>query len=460
MKKTILAITVLACAWTATMAQAPQIRRGSWKAYDKVTAGDAKLQMNSEAGLNEAMALYKEAEAILNADIQKELANDEPKNSKLAQLYHQNGELQSKFLAPILGQAGAGAAFDTIAFCKYADASITAYNESQAWNIKPNAKGKVKTDKMIAEMNKAMVGNMLMYYYYCGAYMNELGNLKESAANFKKFVDLPAKSPHFTEAEAAEIYQKNAQIYSQARFNLALQYFQLKDWKNAEAAADEALKDTLGVADLYRIKLTAQGEMKDSVAWANTLLEASKRTGDNSFIQILMYNYMQNNKVAEATALAEKLVTESPEDKTAWFTKGSIELNVSKNYEAARESFKKALAIDPDFEDALFYMGSAYINDLYDRSIAGELKYFGTNRALPAKNAASYQKEKALYDKEFALAKDYYSQARPYLEHLRELTPDGAKRWASPLQIVYSNLGEMDKANEMDALLEAANKGL
>ena len=36
--------------------------------------------------------------------------------------------------------------------------------------------------------------------------------------------------------------------------------------------------------------------------------------------------------------------------------------------------------------------------------------------------------------------------------------PDNPKRWASPLQQVYSNLGEKDKAKEMDALLEQANQ--
>ena len=36
-------------------------------------------------------------------------------------------------------------------------------------------------------------------------------------------------------------------------------------------------------------------------------------------------------------------------------------------------------------------------------------------------------------------------------------TPDDAKRWASPLQMVYSTLNMTEQAKEMDALLEAAN---
>ena len=64
----------------------------------------------------------------------------------------------------------------------------------------------------------------------------------------------------------------------------------------------------------------------------------------------------------------------------------------------------------------------------------------------------------ALYDKELATVKGYYKKAKPYLEHLRELTPDEPKRWASALQMVYSSLQMKEQAKEMDDLLDAANK--
>lgn len=103
-------------------------------------------------------------------------------------------------------------------------------------------------------------------------------------------------------------------------------------------------------------------------------------------------------------------------------------------------------------------MGTAYINDIYDQRMAGKFKYIGTNRRIEGKGQAAYAKEKAIYDKELATVRSYYEKALPYLEHLRELTPNDAKRWASPLQMVYSGLGKADKAKEMDALLEAANQ--
>ncbi len=66
--------------------------------------------------------------------------------------------------------------------------------------------------------------------------------------------------------------------------------------------------------------------------------------------------------------------------------------------------------------------------------MAGKFKYIGTNRRIEGKGQAAYAKEKAIYDKELATVRSYYEKALPYLEHLRELTPNDAKRWASPLQ--------------------------
>lgn len=43
------------------------------------------------------------------------------------------------------------------------------------------------------------------------------------------------------------------------------------------------------------------------------------------------------------------------------------------------------------------------------------------------------------------------------MERVRELAPEDAKRWAPSLQMVYSALGQKDKAKEMDELLDAAN---
>ena len=184
------------------------------------------------------------------------------------------------------------------------------------------------------------------------------------------------------------------------------------------------MKDTVGLHDLYLIKINAYGEKKDSANWQKTLIEAYNRTGKESFMQNLIYYYIQSNKITEATEMANKLVTDDPNSKLAWFMKGAIELNVKKDYAAAIASCDKALAIDPNYKDALFNKGTAYINDIYDQTHGGKkFQYIGTNRRITGKASdGSYQKQKAIYDKEVAYVKGYYENALKCMERNGRLT--------------------------------------
>lgn len=456
MKKFLFSLALFTLCANVSNAQAPASKPGSWKAYDKIQKADNLMgQRNSEA-FEQAQAMYAEAEKILKEETAK--AEAEQKNDKLALLYLQSGQLQDKLFNVVLNNAQQGLPFDTLQFCQRVDNIIGFYNAAAAYNHKPNAKGKVKADPYVDQYCKLRSLGVTTLYYNCGAFMDAMGKKQESVDYFQKFVEMPSKSAVFSPAEVDSIYKAGAKIYSTARFNLALQNYHLKNWDKAIACCDEALKDTVGIHDLYLIKINAYGEMKDSAAWQRTLVEASQRTGKASYMQNLMYYYMQNKKIDEATTLANKLTADYPNDKMAWFMKGAIELNVKSDYAQARESFGKALAIDPDFEEALFNMGTCYINDIYDQRQSGKFKYIGTNRRIEGKGEAAYKKEKAIYDKELATVKEYYEKARPYLEHLRELTPNDAKRWASPLQMVYSSLEMKEKAQEMDQLLEEANR--
>ncbi len=429
MKKTVLSICL---AMTAGCAFAQN--NAFYKAQDKMNKGE-----------------LTEAESIVEAA----LAN--PKTTNLAKMYNMAGQIEYKIYTPELQKAAQQLPFDTVAFCTHLDKAVNYFNKSEEANQAPDEKGRVKADKMISLQNKIAIGQMLDYYNYAAMFMNANGNKEKSVEYFQKYAEMP-KSAVFTQAETDSIYASKALNYQQTRFNLAYLYYQQKDWDKTIAACDEALKDTMGTHDLYVMKIGALGEKKDSAAWAKTLIEASKRTGSSNFQQTLLYYYMSNQKIDEAMNLANSLVSDSPNDKNAWFMKGAIELNVKKDYATARQSFEKAIAIDPDFTDALFNLGTAYINDIYDQRVSGKFKYIGTNRRIEGKTSdGSYQKNKAIYDKELATVKGYYEKAKPYLEHLRELTPDEPKRWASALQMVYSSLGMKDKAKEMDDLLEAAN---
>ena len=75
----------------------------------------------------------------------------------------------------------------------------------------------------------------------------------------------------------------------------------------------------------------------------------------------------------------------------------------------------------------------------------------------PERDTSYTSKEKDAYMKELNEIRDYYSKAQPYLEHVRSLKPDEIKLWGPGLSMTYANLGLKDKANEVDALISAAN---
>jgi tetratricopeptide (TPR) repeat protein len=153
----------------------------------------------------------------------------------------------------------------------------------------------------------------------------------------------------------------------------------------------------------------------------------------------LLYVYIQRNQPEEAMKVAASMVEKNPASHTGWYLKGCVELNLTKDYAAARESFKRAIEIDPTFVDANVNMAYTFMNEVVSRRNAGDWKLDRSN--------------KAEFDKEFEEIKKYYEQALPYMEKVKELKPEDPKLWASALQQIYTNLQNKQKADEMDAIM-------
>lgn len=70
-------------------------------------------------------------------------------------------------------------------------------------------------------------------------------------------------------------------------------------------------------------------------------------------------DYINIGKLAKARKLFEKAIELSPGNPEAYFQRGFISL-ITRNYSAAIEDFSLAIALHPDFADALFRRGTAY----------------------------------------------------------------------------------------------------
>ncbi len=373
-----------------------------------------------------------------------EAALSNPKTTKFAEIYHMVAEDHAKLFNNELTKAAQGLPFDTVAFTNHLDKMIDGYTKSHEADVKPDEKGRVKSKFVMA--NRFRMLSMLDYYNYAAMFKFQQHDTLQAISYFQKYLDLPNNSI-FSKAETDSILNAKKAAYMQTSSNLATLTFSMKQWDTAIKYADATLKDTINTRDMYIIKMQSYLAKNDSTDWLNTLVDAVKRTEDDGFMQNLLYYYVNHNDLKAAEGMANDLITSSPNQKGPWYMKGCVELNMKKDYAAARECFAKALEIDPNYADANANMAYTYVNEAVADRMAGKFRFIGTGkRILPAQEAA--------YKKELATVQGYYKNAMPYMEKVRELVPDRPRVWAYTLQMIYENLQMKDKKAEIDNIIK------
>lgn len=389
---------------------------------------------------------FKQKGDIAGAAAILEEAVKNPKSTKIAEMYHKAGEYRAELFNAELLKAAKSLPFDTTAFVTNLDLMVNHYNKSHEADMKPDKKGRVEP-KFKAQNHNRML-SFLDFYNFAAIFMNQNGKTQESINYFEKYLDMP-KSPIFTSAETDSIYASKQQVYSQTLFNLAMLTFQQKKWDDAIGFADRALKDTLNQRDLFLIKMQCQLAKGDSLSWLNTLKEGVARLENESMMQNLLYYYMTHNDLAGAEKMSADLVAANPSGRAPWYMKGVIELNMKKDYAAARASFTKALEIDPDYLEANVNMAYTYTNEVVAKRMAGAYKFVGTGRNITG------QKNVDLYKKELAEVQGFYKNALTYMVKVRQLAPDKPKVWAHTLQMIYENLDMKAEKAEIDSVIES-----
>ena len=135
----------------------------------------------------------------------------------------------------------------------------------------------------------------------------------------------------------------------------------------------------------------------------------------------LTSSYIAADKIDVAITSAEKLVEKDPLNKVYRYNYGVLLLNVE-NYAEAETQLKKAIEIDPDYENAIYNIGVTYVK-------------WGTAMNKEA-------------EKQGLISEDYkkkYEAALPYLEKVVEKDPTNIAIWEL-LGKVYSVLGMNDDA--------------
>lgn len=394
-------------------------------------------------------AIYRADEKITDNKLDEAAAIIEPaltsgKTKNLAGAYNIAGTVYAKMLQAEITKAASKQPLDTARFISSLDKAVKYFEESYKLDHQADEKGRVKT-KLEAnaeapfQNNIKMLGDIMTYYRYAGQFLYSNGDHKGAYEKFARFLDMP-KDPIFTKQQTDSIYKGDMQDYYQIAYFTTMLGYQMKDNAKALKYLDFALNDTSmsNKHDLFLIKAQAELDQKDTAAWVNTVKEAIRQLPDESqYVQNLLYYYSVKHLDKEAVATAQDFVEKAGNNKNAWYSAGCIYLNMTKDFDKARECLQKALSIDPNFADANYNMGVTYVNELISKK-----DQFVTDPRKPQ------------YKTDVEKVKDYYRKALTYFEKTRELVPDQPKVWALSLKNIYYNLQMKDKEKEIDQVIK------
>lgn len=293
--------------------------------------------------------------------------------------------------------------------------------------------------------------------------------LKTGLQSYKDAMANPSKKDDF-----AETIKQTMTLGSVMIFNCGSKFYNEKKYKEAAEAfeASAMMKDVIGVPDTlayYNAALSYERMKmydKEVEMWKKTV-ELNYGKGDSysglatalnrsnkpdEAIKVIQagrakYPKDQGLIIAEVNyhlgkgdnAAAEKSINEAiaidNKNATLFFALGSVYDNL-KQFDKAEASYKKALEIDPKYFDALYNLGAMKYNE------GAEI----INKIKDIADDAEYTKGKNSADEKF-------KEARPYIEKAREINPKDRGN-LEMLKNIYVRVGELEKANEINAILK------
>ncbi|WP_276495874.1 tetratricopeptide repeat protein [Pontibacter litorisediminis] len=286
--------------------------------------------------------------------------------------------------------------------------------------------------------------------------------------SFDKTVELDGQNGEFSK----QVPERKQMLYGQV-LNQAVEFHNNQDWPNAiekyELAHKISPEDTTAVLyaayastadnkydqaigfydelikmghkteDVYKAKVQLQQatEASDDAVMA-TLSEGLKEHPNSVYLmQEELKYYLKNDRADEALAKLDNAIAADPKNASLYAVKGNL-LERKKDFEGAREVYKKAIEADPNNFDAYYNLGVLEYNRGADVN----------NRAAKMDYATYQKKGKALE----AEAKKYYQASLPYFEKAHALQPED-KSTIQNLVNVYTRLGRKADAEKLSAKL-------
>ncbi len=304
------------------------------------------------------------------------------------------------------------------------------YNKALPLDQKPDAKGKVKA-KYTKEMRKAL-GENYKSYMQAGLNLYNTQNYPAAYEAWDIYVNLPANA---NVDEKAFVADADSVVGEIAYYQALAAYFS-KDYKNAIAAANNALQKGYQNKNVYIVGMESAGELKDNAAQLALAEQGNAKYGgeDISFLASLVNNALESKDYAKANNLVSSTIESAKTDSLKsllYNVKGIVE-EQQNNIAAAKASLAESIKLNPKNAKSYFDMGRLIQNEVATKEIDAD-DATRMNVLVPAiKEAIS------MYEKSYELDPDqtrlpgyiyrlYYNLDQNY--HLGQEYADKAEYW-------------------------------
>lgn len=296
-----------------------------------------------------------------------------------------------------------------------------------------------QTQNLIIQSVKLKFPKTHTYYAYLCQFCIEAKDLEGAQKALDAYINFPVKYPEMADNDIVKNPEYPA---SQFAFNIFYTAFNDKNAELMDKYYDLALQ--FDNKESHNFVLRAKPQMlKDqgkTEEWIVAMKEMIALAPDSEVGEIGMQQLMAHYNSAgnEAVdAYTKELVEKYPESKVANYCRG-FAFYAKSDFSNAITFFQKSVEIDPDYVDGVYNCGYCYYQNALEKA-----------REISGKKMKSQAAIKAAEDE----VKGLFAKAAPYFERYRELEDKDPSKWASPLKVIYNNIGEKEKAAEMDAYL-------
>ena len=281
--------------------------------------------------------------------------------------------------------------------------------------------------------------NAFSYLAYLCQFCIEEKDLESAQKALDAYINFPIKYPEMAEHEKVKNPEYPA---SQFAFNIFYTAFNDKNAELMDKYYEMALQfDNKDSHDfVLRAKpqmLKEQGKTEEWIAALKDMIAADPKgeVGEIGMQQLMAHYNTVGDEAVEA--YTKELVEKYPDSKVANYCRGFAFYSKS-DFANAITFFQKSVEIDPEYADGVYNCAYCYYQNALEKA-----------RAISGKK----MKSQAAINEAEAEVKSLFAKAAPYFERYRELDTTDPSRWASPLKVIYNNIGEKEKAAEMDAYL-------